>query len=244
MTLDRRQDSTKFRIISNSTDVSSSIRNLEIASRFHGAIVPFVGLHPEILALGGESLTEAGLEAGVERLGELLSKAQGFGEIGLDPKYGRERMQKMLFASQLELAESHPDLPVCIHSRNSTQKIIEILSTYHLQNEILFHWFTGSASELQKLQSQGCYVSFGPALIFSKRLQRLATEADQSSILPETDSPLVLQSLIGASFISPFAVTSVIFKFSELLHKQFSDTMLLMEENTNRYLRAQNSLRV
>jgi TatD DNase family protein len=220
------------------------MRNLEIALRLRGAIIPFVGLHPEILAIGGKSLTEAGLETEVGRLSELLSRAQGLGEIGLDPKYGKERMQKMLFESQLELAERHPDLPVCIHSRDSSQKVIEILSTYHLQNEILFHWFSGSTSELQKLQSRGCYVSFGPALIFSKRLQRLSTEADQSSILPETDSPLVLQSLVGASFISPFAVTSVIFKFSELLHSQFSDTMLLMEENTNRYLRAQNSLRV
>lgn len=226
-----------FRIISNSTDLESSKKNLELGRRLPKSIVPFVGIHPESVSHQQKRFSSE--ESVVVLIGEVqdLSRdAAGIGEIGIDPKYGSEEVQAALFESQIGICEGDRSLPVSIHSRGSVQRIEGILSTYHLSNRIMFHWFNGSEEELSDLQDRGYYVSFGPALIFSKRLQGLYLSAHEEYVLAETDSPLFLSSLPLKSNVSPFAVASVIFKMSRLKGRSFPDTMEQIHQNMEAFV--------
>jgi TatD family hydrolase len=235
----------RFRIISNSANIPSSETNLKIASKFHGSVIPFVGIHPGVVMdSASPTITVKNLEYSCNQLVKLLQRASGIGEIGLDPKYGHEEIQLQILEKQLQLSESRPSIPISIHTRNTVEKVSEILSTFRLSKRVLFHWFAGTESELERIQSRGFFASFGPALIFSKRLQNLLRSANQKLVLAETDSPIIFSSISKTQPLSPFAVSSVIFKMAEIRQSTYEDMLCLMEENANDFLQAQNSLRV
>jgi TatD DNase family protein len=230
-----------FRVFSNSTDLGSSRRNLEIASVLPECVIPFVGIHPQaIVEKPSLRVTNDNSKQTITFLQQLVERAQGIGEIGLDETYGLEELQLDIFQKQLEIAESKPWLPLSLHSRNATARVAEILSTFHLRNRVLFHWFSGTEQELNKLESRGYYVSFGPALIFSKRLQALVKGANKSLILAETDSPLIFSSLLGSRPVTPFVVSSVIFKISEIRGESYDEMKFVTDQNAEGYIQAQN----
>ena len=234
-----------FRIISNSTNIQSSKLNIEIGSKLHGSVIPFVGIHPEaVMQFGPAANAREKVDDYCHQLQVLLESASGMGEIGLDPKYGYEDLQLHILMNQLGITESKPLLPISIHTRNTIEQVLSILSTFRVFNRVLFHWFAGNQSDLEKVQSKGYFVSFGPALIFSKRLQSLLRSANLKLVLSETDSPLIFSSISKKKPLSPFAVTSVIFKMAEVTGASYDEMSHIMEENTNDYLQAQNSLRV
>jgi TatD DNase family protein len=235
----------KYRIISNSTNIQSSKRNIEISSKLHRSVIPFVGIHPEtVMEIGPAKNIGEKIEDYCHQLEDILESARGMGEVGLDPKYGYEDLQLLILKNQLEILESKPSLPISIHTRNTIEQVLEILSTFKVSNRVLFHWFAGNQSDLENVQSKGYFVSFGPALIFSKRLQSLLRSANLKLVLAETDSPLIFSSISKKEPLSPFAVTSVIFKMAEVTGSSYDEMSYIMEKNTDDYLQAQNSLRV
>lgn len=233
----------KILVFSNSVDLESSKRNIELAKTIP-CIFPFVGIHPQSLQNIAPGVIAHFKEDVLEKLQELIPQASGIGEIGLDPKYGNLEFQKEVLQLQLELAEKRKDLPITIHSRETTTLICDLLSVYNISNRILFHWFSGTEQELSKLSDLGIYVSFGPALLFSKRLSGLYLKADKRLVLSETDSPLVLRSLQGHEVVSPFVVASVLFKMAELENIAFEEIVETIYLNSSKYLRAQNSLSI
>jgi TatD DNase family protein len=238
-------DGPNFRIISNSTDILSSERNVELGAKFPGQIIPFVGIHPQsVEQMALSAVREGGLGRYFERLNYLVSIANGIGEIGLDPKYGYDDLQLKIFQKQLEICESARFVPISIHSRNSVERVSELLPSFGLSKRVLFHWFAGTESELTKIQSRGYFVSFGPSVIFSKRIQGLAKSADSKLVLAETDSPLLFPPISEKDPLSPFAVSSVIFKLGEVRSLTYEKMLFEIEQNSNEYLQAQNSLRV
>ena len=186
----------------------------------------FVGLHP----------SEAEKTSGIDWLPEALNQAAGVGEIGLDPKYsgaGRGSPQLMRFAGQLEIAESARK-PVQVHSRNAEAACLDELSTHRLTS-VLLHWFNGE-SELGRAEGKGYFVSFGPALLESKKLQRMASRYSKDLILAESDGPVPFASLGGAD--GPLMVPSVIFKLAEVKKVTFEEMAQMATRNASEYLPA------
>ena len=232
-----RSDSLeRFDIITNSVDEKSSLRNLEIA-HFSKSVHPFVGIHPQTFLDGVCSKEQ--IATSVSYIAKLLDRAQGLGEIGLDHKYGEINQQRFLFSEQLELAEKTP-VPISIHSRSSTRECLDILSTFNLRAQVLFHWFSGDQEELKKMHDRAYFTSFGPSLLYSKRARSLLFSADRRFILAETDSPLKLDS-IGTEFkLNPFFVSSVLFEMSLILQISFEQVSKLNDRNALTYLGTQN----
>lgn len=218
--------------------------NLDLGLKLKECIYPFVGIHPETVRKNStKDLSPERLEELRSTITGLTQKASGIGEIGMDPGYGALDLQRKIMEIELEVAESYSSLPICIHSRNALPQISDVLSRFTIRNRVLFHWFADSI-ELSRMQSRGYFVSFGPAAIFSKHLQSLLAEADEDLILPETDSPLIFRSLLNDKPVTPFAISSVIFKMAQVRKRSFKEMLIRLEKNTNDYLQAQNSLRV
>ncbi|MFI5421811.1 MAG: TatD family hydrolase [Nitrososphaerales archaeon] len=235
-------ENPKLLVISNSTNVESSRRNLDFAKKFR-TITPFLGIHPEIFSRPNSTTIDVQrIDSMVNELEQLLPKGSGVGEIGLDPKYGSMDSQKYLFEKMLSLAQS-TSLPVTLHCRESVSAILETMTSYNLKGKILFHWFAGTEEELGQITERGMYTSYGPSILFSKRLSRLLSQSNPELVLAETDAPTPFNS-ITKNEGNTLLIASVYFKMAAVLKISFDSLREKLLQNANAYLRTQTSLRV
>ena len=184
----------------------------------------FVGVHPSQV-LKERSLTW---------LEQDMRRASGIGEIGLDPKYSEKwsgSAQMKAFLAQLEMAQTARK-PIQVHSRDAERECLDALDGFALSS-VLMHWFQGEEL-LQEVVERGYYVSFGPSLLYSKKLQRMALRSSHDRVLTETDSPVPYGPLGGVH--GPSLVPSVVFKISELWGAGFEETRVSLTGNAMRFL--------
>jgi TatD DNase family protein len=197
---------------------------IELGSLRPGTLRTFVGVHP----------SEAEKSKDLGWLLKASENAAGVGEIGLDPTYsasGAGSPQLKAFELQLGLAE-RLGKPVQVHSRGAEKEVMEILGSYGLKS-VLMHWLE-SEVEFPAAQERGYYVSFSPALLYSKKLQRMAARSDPSLTLIESDSPVSYSPLGGAH--GPTLVPSVAFRLAELWGRGYADSLGATADNASRYL--------
>ena len=125
--------------------------------------------------------------------GHLSRKIWAIGEIGMDCYWSKEfiKEQQEAFRIQLEMAD-RLDLPVIIHSRESTELIINTLKECrHLSLRGVFHAFSGSIETYRELQKLGdWYIGIGGVLTYKKAsIAETVKEIRLDRILLETDSP-------------------------------------------------------
>jgi TatD DNase family protein len=195
-----------------------------LARKFPDTVVSFIGVHP----------SEAARTGNLDWLAEAAGRASGIGEIGLDPAYSEvseKSEQTRLFVHQLELAEKLGK-PVQVHCRGSARTCLDMLTSYRLRS-VLLHWFEDEATANVAAQRK-CYVSFGPALLYSKKLKRIATAYADSLILTESDGPVSFSALgkIGGSFLIP----SVVFRLAEAKRKTYEELGGMLVENCQAFL--------
>lgn len=216
--------STDTILLSSGIDRRSSLRTLEIARAAPGLVRPFVGVHP----------SEAQLETDLEWFEAALGEAAGAGELGLDPKYSEvasRSPQMTALVRQLEVVEK-AGKPVQLHSRQAERECLELLRSYRLRT-VLMHWFQGEG-DLGRAEERGYFVSFGPALLQSKRLQRMASSFEPTQVLAESDGPVSFAALGGAG--GPSLIPTVAFKLAELWNLTFSEAEERLLSNTLAYL--------
>ncbi len=212
------------RLWSNSTCVADARTNLELKQRFPERMEAFVGVHP---SRSNEAVDPAVLES-------LVVRAAGVGEAGLDPKYSSTSAggaQLRLFVKQLELAEKF-EKPVQVHSRGAEMACLDCLDSFH-PPAVLLHWFEG-AELAERAAAKGYYVSFGPALLYSRKLARIAGSYPRELILTESDAP-VSYSALGENLAGPLLIPSVVFFLSSLLGVDFEEMAERISENSRRY---------
>jgi len=212
-------------LYSNSTNLRDSDRNLELAKNYPDLIKAFVGVHP----------SDAGKGLDEEELESLSRDATGIGEVGLDPKYSAATegsAQLRIFRLQLKLAETL-GRPVQVHSRGAGEACLDNLESF-TPPSVLLHWFEGS--ELApRAAAKGYYVSFGPAILYSKKLAGIAKGYPRNLILTESDAP-VTYSPLGEAVSGPSLIPTVVFCLSQLLGLDFAEMARTVSENSRRYL--------
>ena len=169
-------------------DIDSQTRDImfAIADRHQGSVFPCLGLHPTSVGKDWEKEMAA-----IE--GYLSRKIYAIGEIGMDCYWSKEfiREQQEVLRIQLELADKL-NLPVIIHSRESTELIINVLKECrHLNLKGVFHAYSGSIETFRELQKLGeWYIGIGGVLTYKKAsIAETVREIPLDRILLETDSP-------------------------------------------------------
>ena len=182
----RAQEAGVNQIIFPDIDSQSRENMFAFADRHPGVIFPCLGLHPTSVDAGWqEELSK--MEAYLER------DIWAIGEIGMDCYWSRDflKEQQAVMRIQLEMA-SRSDLPVIIHSRESTELIIKVLKECkHLAPRGVFHAFSGSIETYRELQKTGdWYVGIGGVLTYKKAsIAETVRDIPLDRILLETDSP-------------------------------------------------------
>jgi len=169
-------------------DIDSQTRDgmFSLAARHPGRVFPCLGLHPTSIDAGWET-EMLKLESHLDR------RIWAIGEIGMDCYWSREfiKEQQEALRIQLELADKL-DLPVIIHSRESTELIINVLKECrHLRMRGVFHAFSGSAETFSELQRLGdWYIGIGGVLTYKKAgIADTVRRIPPERILLKTDCP-------------------------------------------------------
>jgi TatD DNase family protein len=214
-----------MRLLSVCVSPAEAAPNLKLRDGNPDAVKYFIGVHP----------SEAASTLAVPELSSLWEAADGVGEVGLDPKYSEvsaKSAQMELFRAQVEVA-GRLKKPLQVHSRGAEATCLDVLDGYSL-GSVLMHWFEGEELVGRVLSRPRTFVSFGPAILYSKKLLRIAKRCNPDAVLAESDGPVAFAALGGAG--GPGLVPSVAFRLAELWGKSLDEAFLQLSLNSERYL--------
>ncbi len=222
-------DKMKIRACCVSMDNQSSQSTLDLSKR-SSLVLPFIGIHPE--------RADDDLHAMVELVTQNSDKISGIGEIGLDKTYVLDKAgfsrQVLVFQKMLSLAEKLGK-PVSVHSRRTLDEIFSVLPSYSIKG-VLLHWFSGNKKQLQKAMELDCFVSYGPAMVYSDDKQVLLSQTRQDKILLETDGPVKFSKCFDMKTAQIAFLPSVLFCAANILNKSYDEMLLVIERNVDSYL--------
>lgn len=148
-----------------------------------------LGMHPQLVSSGYDDMC---------LFRTLVEKSHYIGEVGLDFSKGyieTKETQIKVFSEIIKLCEKYGEKVVSIHSLKSANTVIETLRTYKKQknNIYIFHWFTGSISQLEKAIELGCYFSINPRMLNTKSGIEIVKSVPFDRMLLETDAPFAFK---------------------------------------------------
>jgi TatD DNase family protein len=209
-------------MLSNAVDYESSLETIRLAIQFPGCVLAAVGVHP--FTATKSSALDLGKFGGT--IDDNAGWIKAIGEIGLDGKYTQDEhikaKQKEVFRFFLGLAEERK-LPVVVHSRGAVPETLSCLADFRIPR-VLLHWYDGPIEALKTIKERGYLISIGPALLYSRRIQQIASMADPSMILSETDGPVLYRGLFEGQVTLPSHVVDVVRKLADVKGVS-SDTM-------------------
>jgi TatD DNase family protein len=208
----------------NSTGMDDLLTTFEFAKRNPALSAMFAGLHPTNPNHDKEEFA-CWFEAH-------SAEVDGVGEIGLDQRIPLEGSKKD-FVAQLEIA-SRWKKPVSVHTRGRLREALEELSAFNLR--VLLHWFQGTESELEETMERGYFVSFGPPVVYSRRMERLLSASRLDRLLLETDSPVRYPACFESRESFPTMIGSVYFKAASLKEVEVRELERTIEKNASLFL--------
>lgn len=214
-----------LRLVLNITRPAEFEPTRAAVAKFRQVAFLFAGLHP--------NEAQAELERTLAMVRREAASVDGIGEIGLDgATYAPAQL--LSFTKQLELAEELGK-PVSVHSRGKVGEVLSTLASYGVRS-VLLHWFDGSERELEEACGRGYFVSFGPAVLYSRRLARLASRCGEASILTETDAPVRFGACFEGRESSPDLIPSVVFALARIRRCPPLDLEKSVAGNASRFL--------
>lgn len=187
--VERAHEAGISRIYMPNIDASTVDNLLRVCRTYEGYCFPMLGLHPTSV---GE-----GFQAELDALKPYLDKPDhpfvAIGEVGLDLYWDKtfRREQEEALRQQVVWALEY-DLPLVIHCREAFDELYAVMCDYR-QTSLrgIFHSFTGTAEEAQRLLSfEGFMLGINGVLTFKKStLPGVLTGVPLERIVLETDSP-------------------------------------------------------
>lgn len=183
--IDRAMNDNVRTVFMPNVDHTTIDRMLDVESRWPQCIA-MMGLHP----CSVKKDFQRELYAVEDWLGKRTFAA--IGEIGTDLYWDKTfwDQQREAFTIQVNWAKQY-NLPVVIHCRESIDETIEMVEG--LQDGKLtgiFHCFTGTAEQAEKILKLGFYLGIGGVATFKKGgLDTVLPEVSTDRIVLETDSP-------------------------------------------------------
>lgn len=114
------------------------------------------------------------------------------GEIGIDLHWDKTtfEIQRKAFKQQIAWAKEL-NVPIIIHSRNSTEEVIEVLKEEKDERLCgIFHCFGGTVEEGRRIIELGFYLGIGGVVTFKNAgLDKTVAELPLESLVLETDAP-------------------------------------------------------
>ncbi len=159
---------------------------LELATQWPENCFPMMGLHP--------TYVKEDFHNELAIVKEWLAKRKfvAVGEIGLDYYWDItfKAQQLEAFETQIDLALEY-NLPIVIHSRESTADCIEVVRRKQNGNlKGVFHCFGGTLEEARQIMELGFYMGIGGVVTYKNSgLAEVIKEIGLTHLILETDAP-------------------------------------------------------
>jgi len=185
------EDAGVDRMISVATDPGDAQAALALAERFEG-VYGTAGIHPLHVA------PDLDLAAGIETMRRLAAHPRlvALGEMGLD-RFHRQvplEAQRPVFEAQLELLAELEAAVAIIHNREATGDEIERITASGCAGaRFVFHCFSGSLAELERILELGAMVSLTGIVTFQNapEVAEAAKRVPLERLMIETDAPFL-----------------------------------------------------
>ncbi len=187
--LKRAEEAGIKRVIVPAVNLETSLKIIELSERYD-QIYCALGIHPCDVSKAGENE--------LREIEKLLSKKKvvAVGETGLDYYWDTSNVeiQREYFRKQIRIANAF-DLPVIIHTRESTDDAISLIKEEIEQFPVRshFHCFSGDLQQLNDcLSIPDSHVSFcGNITYKNSTLDEVIAATPIDRLLSETDSPFL-----------------------------------------------------
>lgn len=183
--LERCQEADVATVYMPNIDHTTVDAMLELEHRYPKQCVAMMGLHP--------GSVKKDFERELYLVEEWLSQRTfvAVGEIGLDYYWDTtfKEQQQAALRIQIELAQRY-DLPIVLHTRDALEDTLAIVEEYSDHLTGVFHCFTGTAEEAQRITQLGFYLGLGGVSTFKNAgMHEVIPHLDRNFVLLETDSP-------------------------------------------------------
>ena len=206
-------------LVTNSMDLKTCQNDIKLAEKYPDLVFPALGIHPWNVNV----LKDNELQKTLDFIQQQKGIVKAIGEIGLDYKYETIwEKQTMVFDKMLHLAECL-ELPVIIHSRGTTDKIVEILPSYKLKR-VLLHWFSHPMSALSKALDNGYFITEGPPVTYSNGIREVVDKTPITNLLTETDGPVTYwKQPFNGQLTKPSYIRNVVGAVAEIKKMQVEE---------------------
>jgi len=156
-----------------------------LSQKYPDNCFPMMGLHP--------CSVDKDYQQVLDKMYSYFSENRyvGVGEVGLDLYWDKstENMQKDALTQQVEWAIEF-GLPLSLHTRNATHKVLEILKPYKGKITGVFHCFSESKELAEEIIKLGFYLGIGGVVTFKKAgIINVLEKIGIDRVVLETDSP-------------------------------------------------------
>ncbi len=184
--IEKAEDNSVFRFFMPNIDKETCEEVLNIQSLYPDRCYAMLGLHPVHVKEDYKEQLEI-IKSYIDRY-----PIKAIGEIGLDLYWDTAFLesQKDAFRIQCHWA-SELHLPISIHSRNAFSETMDLLNELKpLSLRGIFHCFTGTPEEAERIIDYGLYLGIGGVLTYkNSTLKDSLKDIDLSHIVLETDAP-------------------------------------------------------
>ncbi len=183
--IERAEKAGVVSIVCVAETLGDARRALQLAEKYP-QLYPCAGLFPDVLQMqqAEELLKFIRLHRG---------KLAAIGEVGLDrwvvKNESDRELQSRIFSRFIQAAVEF-DLPLNVHSRSAGRQVIEALVEGGAR-KVQLHAFDGKASTAQPAVEAGYFFSIPPSIVRSRQKQKLVRSLPLSSLLLESDSPVL-----------------------------------------------------
>jgi TatD DNase family protein len=216
-------------LVTSSVDLKTCQNDVKLAEQYPTLIYPTLGIHPwNVNFLKQDELQET--------IDFILQQSQkkrpvAIGEIGLDYKYESIWEQQLfVFDKMLHVAEQL-GLPVVIHSRGTTDKIVELLQSYNVKR-VLLHWFSHPIEILSKAIDLGYFITEGPPVVYSNGIREVVRQTPITNLLTETDGPVIYRKKpFSGQLTKPSYIQAVLEAIAEIKNTPIYDVAEQIAKN-------------
>ena len=121
---------------------------------------------------------------------DLVGQTSYIGEVGLDfSTEGKKTKDKQIgcFEEILGILSGKSKI-LSVHSRQAERTVLDLLDLFYQEN-VIFHWYTGSKDLIPEIVEHGYYFSVNEAMLSSSHGRELILNMPKDRVLTESDAP-------------------------------------------------------
>lgn len=201
---------------------------LELEAAYPEHCLAMMGLHP--------CHVNASVESELKLVREWLEKRKfaAVGEIGIDLYWDKTffEEQKMAFRQQIDWALEF-GYGISIHCREAFDPIFEVLSSYASLPRAIFHCFSGTLEQAEKILALGNFkLGIGGVLTFKNSgLDKVVSEIDLEHLVLETDAPYLAPVPFRGKRNEPVYLLEIAKKLALLKNKTIEEVAEVSSKN-------------